>query len=109
MKRSLLGEDDLGDPRALLADLRIRAPHAVDHGAHHLVQERPLDAEELPVARRAPEQPPEHVAAPLVRRQHAVGDEERHRAAVVGDHPERHVVALVFAVGSSPRAARRTR
>ena len=33
----------------------------------------------------------QHVAALLVRRHHAVGDEERHRAAVLGEDPQRDV------------------
>ena len=37
------------------------------------------------MADRAAQDPAQDVAAPLVRRQHAVGDEERDRARVVGD------------------------
>ena len=40
---------------------------------------------------RAPHDLAQHVAAPLVRRHHAVGDEERHRAQMVGDDAHRDV------------------
>ena len=43
------------------------------------------------MAHRPPHDPPEHVAPPLVRRQHPVGDQERGRAQVVGDHPVVHL------------------
>ena len=42
-------------------------------------------SEQPPVADRAAEDPAQDVAAALVRRQDAVGDEERDRAGVVGD------------------------
>ena len=48
-------------------------------------EERLAAAEEPAVADRAADDPAEHVAAPLVRRQHAVGDEERDGPDVVGD------------------------
>jgi hypothetical protein len=66
--------------------------------ADDLVQERPVEPEQLPVPRRAPEEAAEHVARALVRRHDPVGDEERHRAPVVGDHAQRHVVPLRRAV-----------
>ena len=51
-------------------------------------------AQPLSVAHRAPHDLPEHVAAPLVRRHHAVGDQEGHRPHVVGDDAHRHVRRL---------------
>ena len=45
----------------------------------------------LAVPHRAPHDLAQHVAAPFVRRHDAVGDEERHRAQVVGDHAHRDV------------------
>ena len=38
------------------------------------------------MAHGAPHDPPQHVAAPLVRRHHAVGDQEGAGAQVIGDH-----------------------
>ena len=46
------------------------------------------------MAHGAADDAPEHVATLLVRRHDAVGDEERHRATVLGEDPQRHV-ALV--------------
>ena len=51
------------------------------------------------MAHRAPHDLAQHVAAALVAGQDAVGDEERHRAQVVGDDAHRDVVPLVAAVG----------
>ncbi len=43
------------------------------------------------MAHRAPHDLPQHVAPPLVGGHHAVGDEERGGAGVVGDDPHRHI------------------
>ena len=43
------------------------------------------------MAHRPPHDLAQHVAAPFVRWNHAVGDQERRRAHVVGDDPQRHV------------------
>ena len=51
-----------------------------------LRQERLAAAQQAAVAHRPPDDPAQDVAAPLVRGQDAVGDEERDRPAVVGDH-----------------------
>ena len=58
------------------------------------------EPELLAVPHRAAHDLAQHVAAPLVRRDDAVGDEERHRAQVVGDHAHRDVGRVVR---SSPR------
>ena len=50
-----------------------------------------LGAEQERVPHRAPDDAPQHVAALLVGRHHAVGDEEGHRAAVLGEDPQRDV------------------
>jgi hypothetical protein len=44
---------------------------------------------ELRMAHRAAHDPAQHIAAALVRRQHAVGDQEGGRAQMVGDDAER--------------------
>src|SRR5207237_1390097 len=42
-----------------------------------------------------------HVAAPLVGRERAVGEQKARRSQVIGDDPERDVTALVLARGRS--------
>ena len=54
-----------------------------------------MKPELLAVPHRAPHDLAEHVSAPFVRRHHAVGDEEGHRAEVVGDDTHGHVGRLV--------------
>ena len=46
------------------------------------------------MADRAADDPAQHVAAALVRGQHAVGDQERARTDVVGDHAQRRGLAI---------------
>ncbi len=53
---------------------------------------------------RATDDAPQHVAALVVRRPHAVGDDERHRARVLGDDAQRHVDRFVVAVARAGRA-----
>ena len=58
-----------------------------------------LAAREQPqVADRAAQQPPQHIAAALVVRQHAVLDEHHRAAHVVRDHAQRDVASVVRAV-----------
>ena len=45
------------------------------------------------MAHRAAHDPAQHIAAAFVRRQHAVGDQERRRAQMVGDHALRRATA----------------
>ena len=66
--------------------------HRVDDLERHLVQERPLDAEAVPVADGAAHHAAEHVLAARAIGEHALGDEERRRPRVVGDDAHRDVV-----------------
>ena len=54
-----------------------------------------LGAEQVGVAHGTADDAPQHVAAALVRREHAVGDEHRGRAGVLGEHAHREAVAVV--------------
>ena len=76
-----LVQDDLPDERGPIDEVGIGVLHLVDDDPGHLVEEGPVHAEELPVARRPPEDPPEDIAAPLVAGQNAVADEEGHGPA----------------------------
>ena len=69
--------------------------HRVDERGDQLVQQRLLAADDVRVAHRAAHDPAQHVAAALVRRQHAVGDQEDGRAQMVGDHAVRDRVRPV--------------
>jgi hypothetical protein len=65
--------------------MRVRLAHALDHHRRHLGEERLLPAEQPAVPHGAPDDLAKDVAAPLVRRIHAVGEEERGGTRVVGD------------------------
>ena len=73
--------------------------HRLEDEDRGLEQDRPLETEHLGVAHGAAHDPPQHVAASLVGRQHPVGDEKGGGPAVVGDDPHRHVVVGGGAVG----------
>ena len=93
----LLEPDDALDLLAMLAELRI--------GVAHLLADdpaEPVDAVEpdpLAVLDGTADDAAADVAATLVRRRDAVGDQERHRAAVVGEHAVRLGRDRVAAVG----------
>ena len=76
-----------------LLDQRLRADqfgiggaHLGDQRRHQPVHQRLLRAEQMRVAHRAAHDPAQHIAAALVGRQHAVGDQEARRAQMIGDH-----------------------
>ena len=77
--------DHLGGLRGGLFDLRIRVAHRLDHARMRRREERAMDSEVAAVASGAPDDPAQHVFAIGVAGRDAVGDEERHRARVVGD------------------------
>jgi hypothetical protein len=83
--------------RLLLAELRVGVAHQPHQRRHHPVEER-LVATELPaVAERAADDPAQHVAAALVRGQHAVDDQEGAGTNVVRDHAQRLVAEVAGA------------
>ena len=86
-----LAAHDLDDGVASGDQLRIGGAHLGDQHVDQPVEERLLEAEPAAVAHRPAHDLAQHVAAPFVRRRHAVGDEEGHRPHVVGDHPHRNV------------------
>jgi hypothetical protein len=88
----LLAADPARDERAPLGEVGVGGGHRVDHGVGDAVQERALEPEQHAVARRAAQDPAQHVAAALVRGQHAVADQEGEGARVVGDHVQRDVL-----------------
>ena len=87
----LLGLDDLFDAFRVGPHLAVGVSQHRGHRLYQPEQERLLEAQEPPVAGRPPEQPAQHVAAAVVARQHAVGNEKAHRPSVVGDDAKRDV------------------
>ena len=85
----LLGGEHAADLVAVLDELRIRLAHLLDHDVGEAGQERRLHPDAQAVLRGAPDDAAQDVAAPLVRRRDALGDDERHAAAVVGEHAVR--------------------
>ncbi len=75
-----------------LGKCRAHLPH---EGRHEAPDERLLAAEDVRVAHGAAHDPAQHVAAPFLRRQHAIGDEERRRAQMIGDDAVRDCVRPV--------------
>ena len=71
----------------LLGELRVRVAHLLDDDAGHAMDV--VEADALRLLDGAADDPPQDVAAPLVRRRDAVADEERHPATVVGEDPMR--------------------
>ena len=84
------------DQRLRADQFGIGGAHLGDQRRHQPVHQRLLGAEQMRVAHRAAHDPAQHVAAALVRRQHAVGDQEAGGAQMIGDHA---VARLVLAVG----------
>ena len=81
----LLELQRLGDQRFGAHQFRIGAAHLLDQRRHQLPDQRLASAEQLGMAHGAAHDAAQHIAAALVRRQHAVGDQEGGRAQVVGD------------------------
>ena len=87
---------DHGDDRvAARHQLRIGRRHPLDDDLDEVMQERLRQSELLAVAHGAPHDLPQHVPAPFVRWHDAVANQERHRAQMVGDDPQRDVARVV--------------
>jgi hypothetical protein len=85
----LLGGQHAVDLAPMLAHLGIRVGHLLDDGVGEAGQERPSHSDSQAVLDRAADDAAEHVAAALVRRDHALSGDERHAARVVGEHAVR--------------------
>src|SRR5688572_29050071 len=86
----------LGDDRLRADELLIGLAHLLDQRGYQFPHQR-LDAADLVrVAHGAAHDPAQHIAAPFVRREDAIRDQERTGAQVVGDHAMR---CLAWAVG----------
>ena len=87
LEAGLLVEQRLLDQRLGARQLGKGAAHLRDERRDETPHHRVLRPEQVGVAHGAAHDPAQHVAAALVRGQDAVGDQERGRAQVVGDHP----------------------
>ena len=67
--------------------LRISDAHLLHQSWHQLEHDRILRAQHMRVAHGAAHDAAQNIAAPLVRRHHPIGNQERGRAQMVGDHP----------------------
>ena len=81
--------------------LLVGLAHLLHQRRHQPVHQRLLGAQQMRMAHGAAHDAAQHVAAPFVGGQHAVGDQEARRAQVIGDHPVR-------SLGSRPWPARRS-
>ena len=107
LKARLLQLQDLGDQRLRAHQLGERLAHLGDQHRHQAPHQRLLGAQHVGVAHRAAHDPAQHVAAPIVRRHDAVGDQERAGAQVIGDHLVRRPVRAGRArCRSAPRSPR---
>ena len=82
----LLEFQGLADQGLGLAEFRVGSAHLAHQGRHQLVEDGIARAHHVQMAHRAAHDPAQHIAAPLVGGQHAVGDQEGRAAQMVGDH-----------------------
>jgi hypothetical protein len=101
----LLGLRHLTDERGLGDQLRIELAHLLDDDIGERRQCGLPAAQEPGVPHRAPQYAAQHVPAPFVARVDAVGQEEAHRAGVVGQHPVGGAVLGVAVVRFADQAA----
>ena len=94
----LFQAQDPFDLRAAAAQLGIGVAHLGVERRHHAPEERVAHPQPMSVTNGATHDAPQHVAPTLVRRDDTVDDEERARAHVIRDHPQR-LVAGGFAAG----------
>ena len=96
-----LGTDDILNRRALGCDLGIGVAVAVGHHLHQAHEARGLKAQIGTLAHGATDDAAQDVIAALVARTHAVGGEEGHGTAVVGQHAHGAVDTRVGVVGAA--------
>ena len=83
------------DQRLGARQFGIGRPHLPHQGGHQLVHHHILRAQLMGMAHRAAHDPAQHIAAPFVGRHHPIGDQERGRPQVVGNHAVMHLAGTV--------------
>ena len=68
--------DDLAHELVVGGEIRVVGAHDLDHGINHAAHDRRLDPEDVCMAHGATENAAQHIAPCLVRREHAVADEQ---------------------------------
>ncbi len=76
----------------LLFQFREDLAHRVGDDADKTIQHRLVPVELPRIAHRPAQDPAQHISAPLVTGHRSVGDRERERSGVVGDHPHGDVL-----------------
>ncbi len=94
-----LKADGLADHHLAARQFRIGLAHLAHQRRHDLVDHRLLRAEQRRVAHGAAHDAAQHVAAALVGGQHAFGDEEAHRAQMVGNHAQARIGSVARVAG----------
>ena len=90
----LLLAEHADDEVTLAGDVRIGGAHHVDRHLGEARHHELLGAQQVGVAHGAPDDPAQHEAAGLVAREHAVADEHRGRAGVLGEHAHGEAVTV---------------
>ncbi len=94
-----LAGQDADDEVAVLGDVGVGVAHDVDRGLDERRHHQLLGAEQVGVAHGSTDDAPQHVAAALVGREHAVADEHGAAAGVLGEHAHGEGVAIVVVAG----------
>ena len=94
VKPLFLHPQRFGDALFFAAQLGVGLAHQPHQVGHQLVEKRGLLTEFVAVADGAAHDAALHIAAPFVAGQHAVADQKRRGADVVGDHFERVVLQI---------------
>ena len=83
IKLLLLRLDYFRHAPSRINQLRISPLHQVAHSVDHLKQKWLFLSQQPPMPNPTPQNLPQHIPAPFIRRQHAVIDEERSRPRMV--------------------------
>ena len=75
------------DQRLGAHQFRIGRPHLPDQRRNQPVHQRFLGAQQMRMPHRPPHDPPQHIPAPFVGRQHAIGNEETAGPQMISNHP----------------------
>ena len=94
----LFAGDNVDDEVRFVVQLGVPVPEQIDGGLREAGCNEPLAPEPPGVTDGTTQHAPEDVAATVVARDDAVGDQNRHRSAVIGEDPQAHIVHRVTAV-----------